>query len=258
MCVSLGLKKPGDFTVSESHGYSLVKLNCRWNFRRNWTASLLVLSERSRGSSGIDLVRFGFRMWEILISNWQSAAENSNKFPKNQVLEGKISWGHGNNLGQWHRPHLYLFCIRSPTRGVGGLSNIVKTQMRWVETISIIRFLSPIFGRNQCLDQWEKWLKTRGEKGENYVLYSPPPMNQWASDTLDNAVQKSVLCMLDSFSCIDIWEKFCGLFVISFLDKFFSKSQWIYNHFSQSNNVKFLTTKKGSFSLLHIEKGLHN
>jgi hypothetical protein len=25
-------------------------------------------------------------MWEILISNWQSAAENSNKFPKNQVF----------------------------------------------------------------------------------------------------------------------------------------------------------------------------
>jgi hypothetical protein len=28
-----------------------------------------------------------------------SAAENSNKFQKNQVLEGKISWGHGNTLG---------------------------------------------------------------------------------------------------------------------------------------------------------------
>jgi len=26
MCVFLGLKKPGDFTVSEGHGYSLVYL----------------------------------------------------------------------------------------------------------------------------------------------------------------------------------------------------------------------------------------
>jgi len=30
-------------------------------------------------------------MWEILILKVISAAENSNKFPKNQVLEGKIS-----------------------------------------------------------------------------------------------------------------------------------------------------------------------
>ncbi len=34
-----------------------------------------------------------------------SAAENSNKFPKNQVLEGKISWGRGNTWGQQQRLH---------------------------------------------------------------------------------------------------------------------------------------------------------
>jgi hypothetical protein len=51
-----------------------------------------VLLERSCRSNGIDLVRFGFRMWEIYIDfKVISAAENSNKFPKNQVLEGKIS-----------------------------------------------------------------------------------------------------------------------------------------------------------------------
>jgi hypothetical protein len=33
------------------------------------------------------LVRFGFRMWEIVISG----AENSNKFQKSQVFQGKIS-----------------------------------------------------------------------------------------------------------------------------------------------------------------------
>jgi hypothetical protein len=51
----------------------------------------LKILERA-GFNGIYLVRFGFTIWEILIFNWfLSAAENSNKFQKNQVLEGKIS-----------------------------------------------------------------------------------------------------------------------------------------------------------------------
>jgi hypothetical protein len=37
------------------------------------------------------LVRFGFRRWEALNLKGISAAENSNKFPNNQVLKGKIS-----------------------------------------------------------------------------------------------------------------------------------------------------------------------
>jgi hypothetical protein len=42
--------------------------------------------------NGIYLARLGFRMWEkILIFEVIFAAENSNKFPKKQVLEGKIS-----------------------------------------------------------------------------------------------------------------------------------------------------------------------
>jgi hypothetical protein len=53
----------------------------------------MVLLERSwwAGFNGIYLVRFGFRMWGILIFRVISAAENSNKLQKNQVLEGKIS-----------------------------------------------------------------------------------------------------------------------------------------------------------------------
>jgi hypothetical protein len=40
----------------------------------------------------------------------------------------------------------------------------------------------------------KKPLNTRREKAENYVLYkNPPPLDQWASDTLDNAVQKPVM-----------------------------------------------------------------
>ncbi len=45
-----------------------IKLNCSWKFQRNWNVPLVLL-ERSwwEGFNGIYLVRFGFRMWEILI-----------------------------------------------------------------------------------------------------------------------------------------------------------------------------------------------
>jgi hypothetical protein len=45
-----------------------IKLNHSWNFWRNWNRPLVLL-ERSWWSrfSDIYLVRFGFRMWEILI-----------------------------------------------------------------------------------------------------------------------------------------------------------------------------------------------
>ncbi len=67
-----------------------IKLNPSWKFPRNWYVPL-VLSERSwwAGFNGIYLVKFGFRMWDIDFSVIP-ATENSNKFQKNQVLEGKI------------------------------------------------------------------------------------------------------------------------------------------------------------------------
>jgi hypothetical protein len=48
-----------------------IKLNCSWNFWWNWNVPS-VLFERSwwAGFDGIYLVRFGFRMWEILIFKW--------------------------------------------------------------------------------------------------------------------------------------------------------------------------------------------
>jgi hypothetical protein len=48
-----------------------IKLNHTWKFRRNWNVPLVFL-ERSwwAGFNGIYLVRFGFRMWEILIFKW--------------------------------------------------------------------------------------------------------------------------------------------------------------------------------------------
>jgi hypothetical protein len=47
------------------------KLNHSWKFQRNWNVPL-VLFERSwwAGFNGIYLVRFRFRMWEILIWKW--------------------------------------------------------------------------------------------------------------------------------------------------------------------------------------------
>ncbi len=68
------------------------KLSRSWKFQRNWSMPL-VFFERSWWTwfNGIYLIRFGFRMWEILIFKWFLPLKiqlNS----KNQVLEGKISW----------------------------------------------------------------------------------------------------------------------------------------------------------------------
>jgi hypothetical protein len=48
-----------------------IKLNRSWKFWRNWNVTLVLL-ERSwwAGLDGIYLVRFRFRMWEILILKW--------------------------------------------------------------------------------------------------------------------------------------------------------------------------------------------
>jgi hypothetical protein len=45
-----------------------IKLNRSWKLWRNWNVPLVLL-ERSwwAGFNGIYLVRFGFRMWQILI-----------------------------------------------------------------------------------------------------------------------------------------------------------------------------------------------
>ncbi len=82
-----------------------IRLNYSWTFRRNWTVSLVLL-ERSwwAGFNGIYLIRFGFRMWEILILKWflplkiQINSQKSGFGKKNQLR----MWYH---LGQWHRPH---------------------------------------------------------------------------------------------------------------------------------------------------------
>jgi len=94
-----------DMLDSMTFGLAVQKL---WFFhwKLNWIVAenlggigmyvpLVMLLERSwwwAGFDGVYSVRFGFRMWEILIFfNWFLLAENSNKFPKNQALEGKKS-----------------------------------------------------------------------------------------------------------------------------------------------------------------------
>ncbi len=72
-----------------------IKLNCRWKFWRNWNVPL-VLSKRSwwAGSNGIYLIRFGFRMWEILIFKWFLSQ-------KIQINSKKPGFGRKNQLRTW-------------------------------------------------------------------------------------------------------------------------------------------------------------
>ncbi len=48
-----------------------IKLNYSWKPQRNWNVSLVLLKRFWwRWFNGIYLVRFGFKMWEILIFKW--------------------------------------------------------------------------------------------------------------------------------------------------------------------------------------------
>ncbi len=73
-----------------------IELNCSWKSRRNWNVPLVLL-ERSwwAGFNGIYLVRFGFRMWEILIFKQFLSLKiqiNSQK----PSFERKKGWERGN------------------------------------------------------------------------------------------------------------------------------------------------------------------
>jgi hypothetical protein len=74
-----------------------IKLNISWKIQRNWKVHLVLL-KRSwwAGFNGIYLVRFGFKMWEILILKWFLLL----KIQINSKKPGfgrKISRGCGNN-----------------------------------------------------------------------------------------------------------------------------------------------------------------
>jgi hypothetical protein len=72
-----------------------IKLNRSWKFRRNWNVPLVLL-ERCwwAGFNEIYLLRFGFRMWEILIFKWF--------LPMNiQINSKKPGFGRKNQLRTW-------------------------------------------------------------------------------------------------------------------------------------------------------------
>jgi len=72
-----------------------IKLNYSWKLRRNWNVSLVLL-ERSWWAqfNGIYLVRFGFRMWEILIFKLCPLL-------KIQINSKKPGFGEKNQLRTW-------------------------------------------------------------------------------------------------------------------------------------------------------------
>jgi hypothetical protein len=87
-----------------------IKLNRSWKFGRNW--KILELFERSwwAGFNGIYLVRFGFRMWEILISKWFLPLKiqiNFKKpgFERKKSVEDKFTLG-STKQATLVRPHL--------------------------------------------------------------------------------------------------------------------------------------------------------
>ncbi len=72
-----------------------IKLNRSWKFRRNWNVPLVLLGRSwCAGLNGIYLVRFGFRMWEILIFMWFLPL-------KIQINSKKPGFGRKNQLRTW-------------------------------------------------------------------------------------------------------------------------------------------------------------
>jgi hypothetical protein len=73
-----------------------IKLNHSWKFQRNRNVPLVLLGRSWwAGFNGIYLVRFGFRMWEILMLKWFSAAENS------KINSKKPGFGRKYQLRTW-------------------------------------------------------------------------------------------------------------------------------------------------------------
>jgi hypothetical protein len=72
-----------------------IKLNCSWKFPRNWNVPLVFL-ERSwwAGWNGIHFLRFGFRMWGVLIFKWFLPLKIQRNFQK-------PGFGRKNQLRTW-------------------------------------------------------------------------------------------------------------------------------------------------------------
>jgi hypothetical protein len=93
-----------------------IKLNRSWKFQRNWNVPLVLL-ERSwwAGFNEIYLVRFRFRMWEILILNWflLLKIQINSKKGKEKSVEDLVTVGptpHATLVYLW-RKVFCLFCL---------------------------------------------------------------------------------------------------------------------------------------------------
>ncbi len=76
-----------------------IKFYCSWKFQRNWNVPLVLL-ERSWWAQfhGIYLVRFGFRLWEILIFKWFMLLKiqinpQKTRFWKEKIVEDVVTLG---------------------------------------------------------------------------------------------------------------------------------------------------------------------
>jgi len=67
-----------------------IKLNCSRKFWRNWNVPLVLLERPWRGRFyGIYLIRFGFRMWEVLIFKWFLLLKIQINSPKTRLWKQK-------------------------------------------------------------------------------------------------------------------------------------------------------------------------
>jgi hypothetical protein len=89
-----------------------IKLNRSWKFQRNWNVHVVLL-ERSwwAGFNGIYLVRYGFRMWEMLIFKWflPLKIQINSKEPgfgrNNQLRTCGNTWTKGTGDTSWKKSH---------------------------------------------------------------------------------------------------------------------------------------------------------
>jgi hypothetical protein len=76
-----------------------IKLNHSWNFWRNWNVTLVFLEKSCwTGFNGNHLVRFGIKMWEMLIFKWFLPLKiqiNSQKsrFWNKKLVEDVVTFG---------------------------------------------------------------------------------------------------------------------------------------------------------------------
>jgi hypothetical protein len=114
-----------------------IKLNRSWKFQRNWNVPLVLLGRSWwAGLNGIYLVRYGFRMWEILIFKWFLPM-------KIQINSEKPGFGRNNKLRT---------CGNTWTNGTGNTSFIKRQNVKcWkkshyvTDSKSRESFISPLY-----------------------------------------------------------------------------------------------------------------